>query len=130
LLAMGATLGRGNSLMALPASTLVSVEDKASIFTPKDCELIIMYFEHFKGTLAPGSLDRSTFSVAIEKFLVSGSRVPMQLEKSLEPLPGKLESTLSLITGDYARYKLGQHILMVKKADLTISDILKNVAPK
>ena len=80
--------------------------------------------------LAPGSLDRSSFSVGVEKALVPGSHVPMQLQKDLEPLPAKLESELSQITGGYARYKLGLHVVLVKKADLEIKDILKNVAVK
>ena len=51
----------------------------------------------------------------------------MQLEGQLEPLPKKLESQLGLITGDYGRYTLGRHVLLVKKADLAIADILRNV---
>ena len=68
--------------------------------------------------------------VGVEKALVVGSHVPMQLEKDLEPLPAKLESQLTQITGDYGRYTLGQHVVLIKKTDLAIADILKNVAVK
>jgi hypothetical protein len=52
----------------------------------------------------------------------------MQLEKDLQPLPQKIETQLSLITGDYGRYTLGRHVLLVRKSDLAIGDIIKNVA--
>lgn len=99
-------------------------------FTAKDRELIDAYYTHLSGTLAPGSIDRSTFSLGIEKALVPGSHVPVQLQKELEPLPKQLESQLSMTTGEYRRYRLGHHIVLVKKSDLTIADIMKNVAPK
>jgi len=105
-------------------------QETNTVFTPKDRELIGAYYNHLIGTLAPGSLDRTPFEPGIEKALVRGSHVPMQLEKDLEPLPAKLESQLSQITGDYGRYTLGRHVVLVKKTDLTIADILKNVAVK
>jgi hypothetical protein len=52
----------------------------------------------------------------------------MQLEKDLQPLPGKLDLQLSQITGDYARYTLGRHVVLIRKGDLTIADIIKNIA--
>ena len=99
-------------------------------FNTKDRQAIEKYYDKIIGTLAPGSLDRSPFPLGVEKALVRGSHVPMQLEKDLEPLPPKLESELSQLTAGYARYKLGRHVLLVKKSDLEISDILKNVAVK
>ena len=101
--------------------------DKAPTFDAKDRELISTYYKHVTATEAPASIDRSGFSLEIEKSLVAGSHVPMQLEKELQPLPGKLESQLSLITGDYRRYRLRHHILLVRKADSTIVDIIKDV---
>ena len=109
---------------------LLSQETKGPTFSAKDRELIEAYYSHLIGTLAPGSLDRSAFPLGVEKALVTGSHVPMQLEKELEPLPAKLESQLSQLTGDYGRYTLGRHVVLVKKADLAIADILKNVAVK
>jgi hypothetical protein len=105
-------------------------QDQKPTFTAKDRGLIQTYYDHLIGTLAPGSLDRTPFAWGIEKALAPGSRVPMQLEKTLEPLPGKLESQLTPLTGDYARYTLGRHVVLVKKGDLEIADILKNVAVK
>src|SRR6185369_11393069 len=84
-------------------------QDQKPTFTPKDKGLIQTYYDHLIGTLAPGSLDRIPFSLGIEKALAPSSHVPMQLEKDLEPLPGKLESQLTPLTGDYARYTLGRH---------------------
>lgn len=111
------------------ASISLAQETKPA-FSVKDRELIEAYYNHLIGTLAPGSLDRSPFPLGIEKALVAGSHVPMQLEKELKPLPAKLESQLGPPTGGYERYKLGRHVVLVNKADLEIADIIKNVAVK
>jgi hypothetical protein len=113
----------------LLASTSSPQESKP-VFTANDRQLIEAYYKHLVGTLAPGSLDRSPFPIGVEKALVAGSHVPMQLEKDLQLLPANLESQLSVITGDYGRYKLGRHVVLMRKADLAIADILKNVAVK
>jgi hypothetical protein len=105
-------------------------ESKMPVFTDKDHKLIDEYYLHLVGALAPGSLDRYEFPLGIEQSLAVGSRVPMQLEKDLKPLPAKLESQLSQLTGEYGRYTLGRHIVLVRKGDLTIADIIKNVAVK
>jgi hypothetical protein len=110
--------------------SIALAQESKPVFTPKDRELIQAFYNHLIGTLAPGSVDRTPFPLGVEKTLVAGSHVPMQLEKDLLPLPAKLESQLSAITGDYARYKLGRHVVLVRKADLAIADILKNVAFK
>jgi hypothetical protein len=117
------------AVFLLMASFYVGQETQPS-FSLKDRELIETYYTHLLGTLAPGSVDRLPFPLGIEKVLVVGSHVPMQLEKTLEPLPTKLESQLTPITGDYGRYKLGRHVVLIRKADLAIADILKNVAVK
>jgi hypothetical protein len=103
-------------------------QSKAPAFTAKDRELIDAYYTKISGALAPGSVDRSTFSLGIERSLVPGSHVPMQLEKDLQPLPAKLESQLGTLPADYGRYRLGHHVVLLKKSDMTIADILKNVA--
>jgi len=103
---------------------------KMPIFTAKDRQVIEGYYDQLLGTLAPGSLDRSAFPLGIEEALVPGSHVPMQLEKEMQPLPRKVELQLSQITGDYKRFTLGQHVVLVRKSDLAIADILKNVAVK
>ena len=105
-------------------------QEQKPTFTVKDRTLIQTYYDHLIGTLAPGSLDRTPFALGVEKALVVGSHVPMQLEKDLAPLPAKLESQLTPLTGDYARYTLGRHVVLVKKDDLEVADILKNVAVK
>lgn len=101
---------------------------KLPVFTEKDHQLIEAYYNHLVGTLAPGSLNRSPFPLGIEAALKPGSHLPMQLEKDLQPLPVKLDEQLSQITGDYGRYTLGRHVVLVRKGDLTIGDIIKNVA--
>ena len=105
-------------------------ETKLPVFSAKDHKLIEEYYLHLVGALAPGSLDRSEFPLGVEQSLVAGSHVPMQLEKDLKPLPAKLESQLTAITGDYARYTLGRHVVLLRKTDLAITDIIKNVAVK
>jgi hypothetical protein len=116
--------------VVLLSASIALAQDAKPAFSANDRELIEAYYNHLIGTLAPGSLDRSPFPLGVEKTLVAGSHVPMQLEKDLQPLPAKLESQLSAITGDYGRYKLGRHVVLIKKADLAIADILKNVANK
>jgi len=117
------------AIVLLIASFSVAQESTPA-FSVNDRKLIETYYSQLIGTLAPGSLDRSPFPLGVEKALVVGSHVPMQFEKTLEPLPEKLEAQLTLITGDYGRYTLGRHVVLVKKADLTIADIMKNVAVK
>jgi uncharacterized iron-regulated membrane protein len=101
---------------------------KLPVFSAKDRQIIEGYYNHLLGTLAPGSIDRSAFPLGIEGALAPNSHVPMQLEKDLQLLPRTIESQLSQITGDYARYTLGRHVLLVRKSDLAIGDIIKNVA--
>jgi hypothetical protein len=112
------------------APTVLLHGDKAPVFSANDRKLIETYYLHLFGNLAPGSIDRSTFDPGIERSLVVGSHVPGQFEKEMMPLPEKLESKLTPLTGDYVRYKLGPHVVLVKKADLTIADIMKNVGLK
>jgi hypothetical protein len=99
-------------------------------FTAKDRELIEAYYKQLSGKYAPGSLDRTPFPLAIEKELVRGSHVPVQLKKQLERLPQELESRLSTTTADYARYRLGHHVVLANRGDMTIGDIVKNIVPK
>jgi hypothetical protein len=99
------------------------------LISAKDRQIIETYYTSLRGTLAPGSLDRSTFKPEIEKALVRGASVPIQLRKELERLPTKLESQLKLNTGDYTLFRLRHHVLLVNSADLTIADVLKNVVP-
>src|SRR5215471_2620115 len=105
-------------------------QSRMPVFSDKDHKLIDEYYLHWVGTLAPGSLDRSAFPLGVEQSLATGSRVPMQLEQDLKPLPAKLESQLSPLTGEYGRYTLGRHVVLVRKGDLAIADIIKNVAVK
>ena len=105
-------------------------EPKMPVFSVKDHKVIEEYYVHLVGTLAPGSLDQSEFPLGVEQSLVSGSHLPMQLEKDLKPLPAKLESQLAQMTGDYGRYTLGRHVVLVRKSDLAIADIIRNVAVK
>ena len=106
-------------------------ESTMPVFSASDRHLIEAYYNELLGNLAPGSVDRSDFGPAIETALVIGSHVPMQLDRDLQPLPRKLETQLTqLIPGDYLRYTLGRHVVLVRKADLAIADIIKNVEIK
>jgi hypothetical protein len=118
------------AMALLLLASIASAQTEKPVFSARDRELIETYYNHLIGTLAPGSVDRSPFPLGVEKALIKGSHVPMQLEKDMERLPAKLESQLTPITGDYGRYTLGRHVVLVKKADLEIADILKNVAVK
>ena len=100
--------------------------DVAQTFTAKDREAIEGFYRHLMGTIAPGSINRSPFSPAIERALAKGSHVPMGVDKDLAPLPKELESQLTVLAGDYRRFKLGPHVVLVKLTDSTIADIIKN----
>ena len=100
------------------------------VFTPAERDTIQAYYLHLMGTLAPGSINRTPFPPNIEKALAAGSHVPMQMEKDLMPLPSELEAKLVPLTGDYGRYKLGNHVLLVRMADLSIVDVIRNAGLK
>lgn len=99
---------------------------KGPAFDSKDRDAINGYFKHQLGILAPGSIPRNDFDPNLMKALVPGRRVPMQLEKELQPLPKELESRLPVLGGDYARFKLGKHVLLVNKKTMTIADLIRN----
>ncbi|HLH31668.1 MAG TPA: hypothetical protein VKY31_10735 [Terriglobia bacterium] len=103
-------------------------QPKLPVFSAKDHQIIEEHYNHVIGELAPGSVNRSPFPLGVEAALVPGSHVPMQLEKDLQPLPSKLDQQLSQITGDYGRYILGRHVVLVRKGDLAIGDIIRNIA--
>jgi hypothetical protein len=119
-------------LLAFSATLAWSEPEKATVpaFGAKDRATIEAFYLHVIETLAPGSINRTSFPLGIERALAVGSRVPMQLEKDLMPLPVELESKLVPLTGDYRRFKLGNHIVLVKMADLAIVDIIKNAGLK
>ena len=62
--------------------------------------------------------------------LKPGGKVPLQLDKELEWLPSELEKKLSQPPGGYLHYKLGRHVLIVRKSDLWIADIIKDAGLK
>src|SRR5678816_3568480 len=119
-------------ILAFSVALAWSAPQKAStrVFTPAEHDAIHAYYLHLIGTLAPGSINRTPFPPNIEKALVAGSHVPMQMEKDLMPLPSELEAKLVPLTGDYGRYKLGNHVLLVRMADLSIVDVIKNAGLK
>jgi hypothetical protein len=116
--------------LLLIATVSFSQELKLPKFTAQDRQLIEAYYTHIIGTLAPGSVDRSSFPPEVERTLVVGGHIGMGLENELERLPDKLESQLSPAVRSYGCYRLGRHIILMKKEDLVIADILKNVALK
>jgi hypothetical protein len=119
-------------ILAFSVALAWSGPQKAStrMFTPAERDAIHAYYLHLMGTLAPGSINRTPFPPNIEKALTAGSHVPMQMEKDLMPLPSELEAKLVPLTGDYGRYRLGNHVLLVRMADLAIVDIIKNAGLK
>ena len=100
--------------------------DVVPTFAAKDHDVIESFYRRLMGTLAPGSINRTPFTPAVEKALTTGSHVPMGVERELAALPKELESQLTVLSGDYRRFKLGPHVLLVKLADSTIADVIKN----
>ena len=62
--------------------------------------------------------------------IAAGGHLPRSVEKELERLPQDLETQLSSVTGGYERFKIGRHVILLKRSDLAISDVLKNIALK
>jgi hypothetical protein len=119
-------------LLAAAAVVMGQTADKPTKveFTSADREMIQNYYKHLLGTLAPASLDRKGFPPDVEKGIAIGNKLPGQLEKQLQLLPKELENKLSLPQAGYLRYKLGNHVLMVRRSDLLIADIIKNAGWK
>jgi len=99
-------------------------------FTKSDRQIINDYYKHLLGTLAPGSIDRAPLPPEMEQALKIGARLPIPLEKKAEPLPAKLESQLPFLGGEFRRYKVGRHVVLVKRSDWTIIDIIKDAGTK
>jgi len=97
-------------------------------FTAKDRQIIGDYYKRIIGNIAPGSLDRSTFSVSVEKDIARGGHLPRSVEKDLERLPKDLESQLSSPSNNYEYYRIGHHVILVRLIDLSIADVIKDVA--
>jgi hypothetical protein len=119
-------------LLAAAIAVMGQTADKPAkaAFTAADRETIQNYYKHLLGTLAPASLDRKGFPPEVEKGIAIGNKLPEQLEKQLQLLPKELEDKLSLPQAGYLRYKLGNHVLMVRRSDLLIADIIKNAGWK
>ena len=111
----------------LLANVAVAQENKPA-FTADDRKLIESHYNRLIGALAPGTINRTPLPFGVENALVVGSRIPMQVERDLTPLPLKLEMELSRLGNDFSRYRLGRHVVLVRKADYTLVDILRNVA--
>jgi len=120
----------GLLLVATAAVGWSQSADKPVKFTAEDRKAIESYYTHLIGETAPGSLDRKSYSLEIEKVLTPGGKVPLQLEKELQWLPPELEKKLSQPPGGYLHYKLGRHVLVVRRSDLLIADIIKDVGLK
>jgi hypothetical protein len=115
-------------IMMSIATVSVSQTSKLPKFTAQDRERIEAYYNHLIGTLAPGSLDRSSFPPEVERALIVGGHVSTGLDKELERLPEKLEAQLSQAARSYGCYRLGRHVILMNKEDRLIADILRNVA--
>ena len=108
------------SYVALPAA------DKMPKFTVNDYKTIDAYYRQQWGDIAPGSINRSTFSPDIERALKPGEKLPPQLQKKLETIPRELEEKLSGQPAGYAIYKLGHHVVLLRRSDLMIADIVRD----
>jgi len=125
LLVIALLLAAAVAVMGQTAEKPVKAE-----FTSADREAIQNYYKHLLGTLAPASLDRKGFPPEVEKGIATGNKLPEQLEKQLQLLPKELEEKLSLPLAGYLRYKLGNHVLLVRRSDLMIADLIKNAGWK
>jgi hypothetical protein len=115
--------------IALIASLLIPAPQTAG-FTSDERQIINNYYRHVISTLAPGSIDRKPLSIAMEEALKIGARLPIMLEKKAARLPEKLESQLPLHGADFKRYRVGNHVVLVKTPEWTIVDIIRGAGMK
>jgi hypothetical protein len=113
---------------AIMVSGQVATKVEKAEFTSAEREAIRNYYTHVLGTLAPASLDRKGFSPEIERELRPGNRVPMKLEKKMERLPRELSEKLRMPWPGHEHFRLGNHILLLRKPDMTIVDIVRDIA--
>jgi hypothetical protein len=116
-------------LSAIVLGQTASKSEKAT-FSLKDREVVEAYYKHLHGILAPGSVERKPLSPEIEKALAPGGKIPLQFEKQLEKLPRELELKLSTPQPGFDYYTLGPHVLLVRRSDLLIGDIIRNAGWK
>lgn len=131
LIAMAVVFWAALSIDAAAAQTPLKSEpafdkEHRPIFSDRERQVIHDYYKRILGTIAPGTLQRyDPYPLAVQKSLTPGSRLPMQLEKELQLLPKDLEEQLSMLTGEYKRYKLGRHVVLVQQRTMIITDIIK-----
>jgi len=126
------------TLIALAALLIMSAivmgqtagKSEKATFTPKDREAVETYYKHLHGILAPASVERKPLSPEIEKALAPGNKMPMQFEKQLQKLPRELEMKMSTPQPGFDYYSLGPHVLLVRRSDLMIGDIIRNAGWK
>ncbi len=99
-------------------------------FTTADRDAINAYYKHEHGNLAPGSLDRKGFPPEIERALAAGNRVPAQLEKQMDRLPAELEKKIAGKPAGHETWLLGHDVLLVRRSDMMIVDVIKNAGWK
>jgi hypothetical protein len=120
-------------LFALGALLILSVivlgqtakKSEQATFSPKDREAVEAYYKHLHGILAPASIERKPLSPETEKALVPGKQIPRQFEKQLQKLPRELELKLSNPQPGFDYYALGPHVLLLRRSDLLIGDIIR-----
>jgi hypothetical protein len=104
-------------------------KSEQATFSQKDREAVEAYYKHLHGVLAPASIERKPLSPETEKALVPGKKIP-QFEKQLQKLPRELELKLSTPQPGFDYYVLGSHVLLVRRSDLLIGDIIRNAGWK
>jgi hypothetical protein len=115
---------------AIVVSGQASDKSKTPKFSTADRATINAYYKSKMGNLAPGSLDRKGLPPDIDRALVVGAKLPEQLEKKLENLPADLEKKVSLPAGGYQMYKLEHHVLILRRSDREIADIIRDAGWK
>jgi hypothetical protein len=110
----------------IAACAVLTAAEKPPKFTAEDHKTIDAYYKGLYADIAPGSISRATFSSEIERALKPGEKLPLQLQKKLESLPRELEVRISAPPAGYAIYKLGHHVLILRRSDLEIEDIIKD----
>lgn len=113
---------------SLAAASLPAADrERATMFLPRERDIIRDFFRDQPGGLPPGLAKRSELPPGLQKQLKRKGQLPPGLQKRLEPLPRDLEVRLPRVSEIGRGVILGRHVLLLDRRTERILDIVENV---
>ena len=113
---------------SLAAASLPAADrERATMFLPKERDIIRDFFRDQPGGLPPGLAKRSELPPGLQKQLARKGKLPPGLQKRLEPLPEELVVRLPRMPEIWSPVILGRHVILLDRRTQRILDILENV---